>query len=46
MLSKQFNIKISIDAAPHRSRKKRELTRAVEAFKKEYGGERVPHRLL
>ena len=28
-----------LSTAPHRSRKKRELTRAVETFKKEYGGE-------
>ena len=32
--------------APHQSRKKRELTRAVEPLKIKYGGEREPHRLL
>ena len=32
--------------APHQSRKKRALTRAVELLKIKYGGERVPHRLL
>jgi hypothetical protein len=32
--------------APHQSRKKRELTRAVELLKIKYGGEGVPHRLL
>ena len=32
--------------APHQSRKKRELTRAVETLKIKYGGEREPHRLL
>ena len=32
--------------APHQSRKKRELTRAVELLKIKYGGEREPHRLL
>jgi len=31
---------------PHQSRKKRELTRAVELLKIKYGGEREPHRLL
>ena len=32
--------------APHQSRKKRELTRAVELLKIKDGGEREPHRLL
>ena len=32
--------------APHQSRKKRELTRAVELLKIKYGGEREPHSLL
>ena len=31
--------------APHQSRKKRELTRAVETLKTKYGGEGEPHRL-
>ena len=35
-----------LSTAPHRSRKKRELTRAVETLKKEYGGEGEAHRLL
>ncbi len=35
-----------MSTAPHQSRKKRELTRAVELLKIKYGGERVPHRLL
>jgi len=35
-----------LSTAPHQSRKKRELTRAVELLKTKYGGERVPHRLL
>ena len=34
------------NTAPHQSRKKRELTRAVETLKIKYGGEREPHRLL
>ena len=32
--------------APHQSRKKRELTRAVELLKTKYGGGIEPHRLL
>ena len=32
--------------APHQSRKKRELTRAVETLKHKYGGGIEPHRLL
>ena len=32
--------------APHQSRKKRELTRAVELLKHKYGGGIEPHRLL
>ena len=40
------NHKNTIYTAPHQSRKKRELTRAVETLKIKYGGERVPHRLL
>ena len=35
-----------MSTAPHQSRKKRELTRAVELLKIKYGGEREPHRLL
>jgi hypothetical protein len=35
-----------LSTAPHQSRKKRELTRAVETLKMVYGGEREPHRLL
>ena len=35
-----------MSTAPHQSRKKRELTRAVETLKIKYGGEREPHRLL
>ena len=35
-----------LSTAPHQSRKKRELTRAAETLKIEYGGEREPHRLL
>ena len=35
-----------LSMAPHRSRKERELTRAVETLKKEYGGEGEAHRLL
>jgi hypothetical protein len=35
-----------LSTAPHQSRKKRELTRAVETLKTRYGGEGVPHRLL
>jgi hypothetical protein len=31
--------------APHQSRKKRELTRAVELLKTKYGGGIEPHRL-
>jgi hypothetical protein len=40
MLSKRLH------TAPHRSRKKRELTRAVEILKKENGGGIEAHRLL
>ena len=35
-----------LSTAPHQSRKKRELTRAVELLKPIFGGEREPHRLL
>ena len=34
------------NTAPHQSRKKRELTRAVEHLKLNNGGGIVPHRLL
>ena len=37
---------LELSTAPHQSRKKRELTRAVETLKIVYGGEREPHRLL
>ena len=35
-----------LNTAPHQSRKKRELKRAVELFKHKYGGGIEPHRLL
>jgi hypothetical protein len=41
-----WNHSLILTTAPHQSRKKRELTRAVELLETKYGGERVPHRLL
>ena len=46
LISMRFNSNYKPNTAPHQSRKKRELTRAVETLKIIYGGERVPHRLL
>ena len=35
-----------LSTTPHRSGKKRELTKVVETLKKNYGGEGEAHRLL
>jgi hypothetical protein len=43
---KAFKSPERLYTAPHQSRKKRELTRAVELLKTKYGGGIEPHRLL